>query len=101
VGERRGRLGAGVDRLFDRLAARYVKALPFALHHRATVVGLAVLFFVVSTFGIIPFLRQEFVPAQDTNSFQIRFQTPVGTSLDVTEAKLREVETLIRSHGEV
>jgi hydrophobe/amphiphile efflux-1 (HAE1) family protein len=101
VGEKRGRIGAGVDRLFDRLAARYLKALPFALHHRALVVALAVAFFVISTFGIIPFLRQEFVPAQDTNSFQIRFQTPVGTSLDVTEAKMTEIESVLKRRGEV
>jgi hydrophobe/amphiphile efflux-1 (HAE1) family protein len=101
VGERRGRLGTLVDRLFDRLSARYLKALEPALHHRGWVLLGAAVFFVVSVLGIFPRLRQEFVPAQDTNSFQVRFQTPVGTSLDVTEAKLREVETLLRSRGEV
>src|SRR5439155_23393671 len=37
VGERRGKLGTIVDRLFDRLSARYVKALEPALHHRGWV----------------------------------------------------------------
>ena len=100
VGERQGRLGRTVDRLFDRLAARYLRALGPALHHRALVVGGALVFFVLSL-GILPLLRQEFVPAQDTNSFQIRFQTPVGTSLDVTEAKMRELETVLKARGEV
>jgi HAE1 family hydrophobic/amphiphilic exporter-1 len=100
VGERRGRLGQTVDRLFDRLAARYLRALGPALHHRALVVGGALVFFVLSL-GIVPLLRQEFVPAQDTNSFQIRFQTPVGTSLDVTEAKMRELENTLKARGEV
>jgi multidrug efflux pump subunit AcrB len=100
VGERQGRLGRTVDRLFDRLAARYLRALGPALHHRALVVGGALVFFVLSL-GILPLLRQEFVPAQDTNSFQIRFQTPVGTSLDVTEAKMRELETVLTARGEV
>jgi multidrug efflux pump len=100
VGERRGWVGTRVDRLFDRLAAGYLKALSPALHHRALVVGVAVVFFVLSL-GIVPLLRQEFVPAQDTDSFQIRFQTPVGTSLDVTEAKMRQLEDVLKARGEV
>jgi hydrophobe/amphiphile efflux-1 (HAE1) family protein len=100
VGERRGRLGQTVDRLFARLSARYLKALEPALHHRIFVVAGAALFFVASLF-IYPLLRQEFVPPQDTNSFQIRFQTPVGTSLDVTEEKMRQVEGILSSRGEV
>jgi multidrug efflux pump len=100
VGERRGWLGTSVDRLFDRLSARYLKALEPALHHRAWVLAGSLVFFALSLL-IIPRLRQEFVPAQDTNSFQIRFQTPVGTSLDVTEAKMQEIEALLKSRGEV
>ncbi|PYQ15295.1 MAG: AcrB/AcrD/AcrF family protein [Acidobacteria bacterium] len=100
VGERRGRLGKTVDRLFDRLSARYLRALEPALHHRAWVVAGAGVLFALSLL-IVPLLRQEFVPAQDTNSFQIRFQTPVGTSLDVTEAKMRQMEGLLQSRGEV
>jgi hydrophobe/amphiphile efflux-1 (HAE1) family protein len=100
VGERRGRLGTTVDRLFDRLSARYLKALEPALHHRAWVLAGAMVFFALSLL-IIPRLRQEFVPAQDTNSFQIRFQTPVGASLDVTEAKMQEIEAILRSRREV
>jgi hydrophobe/amphiphile efflux-1 (HAE1) family protein len=100
VGERSGRLGQTVDRVFARLAARYLKALVPALHHRAWVVAGAAVFFAASLL-IYPLLRQEFVPPQDTNSFQIRFQTPVGTSLDVTEAKMRQVEGIVASRGEV
>jgi hydrophobe/amphiphile efflux-1 (HAE1) family protein len=100
VGERRGRLGQTVDRLFDKLSASYLKALQPALHHRGWVMVGAAVFFGLSLL-ILPLLRQEFVPAQDTNSFQIRFQTPVGTSLDVTEAKLRQIEGLLRARPEI
>jgi hydrophobe/amphiphile efflux-1 (HAE1) family protein len=100
VGERRGRLGMAIDRLFDRLSARYLRALQPALHHRLWVMAGAAGLFAVSLL-ILPLLRQEFVPAQDTNAFQIRFQTPVGTSLDVTESKLREVEKMLRARPEV
>jgi multidrug efflux pump len=101
VGERRGRFGKAVDRAFDRLAAGYGRALGPALHHRAAVLGGATLFFLISVLGIYPLLRQEFVPAQDSSRFQIRFQTPVGTSLEVTDAALRDIEQFLASRPEV
>ena len=100
VGERRGKFGQAVDRTFDRLAASYQRWLQPALHHRVWVMAGALVFFFGSLF-IVRFLRQEFVPAQDSSRFQIRFQTPVGTSIDVTEAKLRQIEEFLRSRGEV
>src|SRR5262245_8540783 len=100
VGERRGKLGQKVDRTFDRLAAAYQRFLLPALRHPFLVLLGAFLFCILS-FGIVPLLRSEFVPTQDTSSFQIRFQTPVGTSLDVTEAKLKQVVGLLRTRPEV
>jgi multidrug efflux pump len=100
VGDRRGKFGQTVDRTFERLSATYLRCLQPALHHRGWVLAGAVVFFVLSL-GIVPLLRQEFVPAQDSSRFQIRFQTPVGTSIDVTEAKLRQIEEFLRSRGEV
>ena len=100
VGERRGRFGQWIDRGFDRLSAGYLRALQPALHHRGWVLGGAAVFFFLSL-GIVGLLRQEFVPAQDTGRFQLRFQTPVGTSLDVTDAALRRIEGYMASRPEV
>jgi multidrug efflux pump len=100
VGERRGRFGQAVDRTFGRLSAGYLRALEPALHHRGVVIAGAATFFVLSL-GIIKLLNQEFVPAQDTSRFSIRFQTPVGTSLDVTDRALNGIEQFLYSRGEV
>jgi len=100
VGERRGRLGEGVDRLFKRLSASYLRWLEPALHHRAWVLGGSLLFFVASL-GLLPLLRQEFVPSQDTSLFLARIQTPVGTSLDATNRAFLQAEDFLRSRGEV
>jgi multidrug efflux pump len=99
VGERRGKFGQSVDRTFERLSATYQRYLHPALRHRAWVVAGGLVFFVASL-GIIGLLRQEFVPAQDSGRFQIRFQTPVGTAIDVTEAKLHLIEEFLRTRGE-
>jgi hydrophobe/amphiphile efflux-1 (HAE1) family protein len=100
VGERRGRFGQAVDRGFDRLSAAYSRALVPALHHRGWVIAGAAVFFVLSL-GIIGLLRQEFVPTQDTGRFQLRFTTPVGTSIDVTDAALKRIETFMAQRPEV
>jgi HAE1 family hydrophobic/amphiphilic exporter-1 len=100
VGERTGRLGHAVDRAFAKLAATYRRWLEPALHHRARVIAGALVFFGVSLV-LVRFLRNEFVPAQDINAFQVRFQTPVGSSIDATDRAFRAIETLLASRGEV
>ncbi len=100
VGERHGRFGQWVDRSFDRLSATYLRLLEPALHHRAWVMLGAVAFFVVSL-GLVGLLRQEFVPAQDSSRFQIRFQTPVGTSIDATDSVFKQIEAFLAGRGEV
>jgi multidrug efflux pump subunit AcrB len=51
--------------------------------------------------GIIGLLRQEFVPAQDMSRFGIRFQTPVGSSLETSERVLDQIEAFLRTRPEV
>jgi len=100
VGERATRLERWVSTTFARLAAGYERLLLPALHHRALVlVGAAVLF--VASLGIIGLLRQEFVPSQDMSRFGIRFQTPVGSSLETSERVLDQIEAFLRTRPEV
>ena len=62
-----------VDQTFARLSGAYLRALKPALHHRGFVLAGATVFFLLSL-GIIKLLNQEFVPAQDSSRFSIRFQ---------------------------
>jgi hydrophobe/amphiphile efflux-1 (HAE1) family protein len=100
VGERQSKLGHAVDRLFARLAASYKRALVPAMHHRVAVLAGATVFFGVSLL-IINQLRSEFVPAADTSAFMLRFQTPVGSSMDATDRVFRQLEGFLQSRGEV
>jgi hydrophobe/amphiphile efflux-1 (HAE1) family protein len=97
---KRGKLGQRVDFMFVRLSAAYLRWLKPALHHRAWVMLGALAFFVLSL-GIVRFLRQEFIPAQDMSRFLVRFQTPVGTSLDATDRVFRQLEAYMDSRPEV
>jgi hydrophobe/amphiphile efflux-1 (HAE1) family protein len=101
VGERRGWIGTRVDLWFARVAARYEYALLPALHHRLWVLAGSFVFFVLSVFLIVPQLRKEFVPIQDTNMFMARIMTPVGTSLDATDRAFRAAEGFLNTRPEV
>ena len=98
--EHRGRLGQVMDGLFARLAEVYRRALEPALRHRAWVLLGSLAFFLLSL-GTIRFLRQEFIPSQDMSRFTVRFQTPVGTSLDATDRYFRQIESFLMARPEV
>ena len=100
VGERATRLEKAVNMGFARLAAGYQRLLVPALHHRKLVLVIAAGLFVASL-GIVGLLRQEFVPVQDMSRFGIRFQTPVGSSLETSERVLDEIERFLVTRPEV
>ncbi len=98
--EHRGRLGRTVDRVFASLSALYLRALGPVLRNRGRVLLGSLAFFLLSL-GTIRLLRQEFIPSQDMSRFTLRFQTPVGTSLDATDRFFRQIESFVMSRPEV
>jgi hydrophobe/amphiphile efflux-1 (HAE1) family protein len=100
VGERQSRLGHAMDRLFRWLSARYLRLLKPALHHRLFVMGGALLLFLLSL-GLLRLLPQEFSPTMDSSRFSVRFMTPVGSSLDVTDRAFKQIEAFLSTRPEV
>lgn len=98
--EHRGRLGRTVDRVFASLSALYLRALGPVLRNRGRVLLGSLAFFLLSL-GTLRLLRQEFIPSQDMSRFTLRFQTPVGTSLDATDRFFRQIESFVMSRPEV
>ena len=82
-----------------------LRALPAGARARSSATGagssLGSLAFFLLSLGTIGLLRQEFIPSQDMSRFTIRFQTPVGTSLDATDRYFRQIETFLMSRPEV
>ncbi len=95
-----GRVTAGFERGTDQLANGYQKILAWSLVHKRKTVLMALGIFVLSVF-MIRFVGTEFVPKADFSETTVSFQTPVGSSLEATEAKARQVETIIRELPEV
>ena len=95
-----GRVTGWFDHATDSLADVYQGILRWSLAHRLTTVAMAVAIFVTSLF-MVPLLGTEFVPKSDFSETSLSFNTPVGSSLEVTEAKAREVEAILREFPEV
>lgn len=95
-----GRVTGWFDRATERLADVYQAILGWSLRHKlATVLGSVAIF--VTSVLMVPLLGTEFVPKADFSETSLNFYTPVGSSLELTEAKARQVEAIVREFPEV
>lgn len=95
-----GRVTGWFDRATDTLVETYQHILRWALNHKLSTVALALAIFITSIL-MVPLLGTEFVPKADYSETSLNFYTPVGSSLEVTEAKARQVESILRELPEV
>jgi len=95
-----GRVTGAFDRATHWLVERYQDILRWALGHRLSTVLLATAIFGSSVL-MVPLLGTEFVPKSDFSETTLNFYTPMGSSLEVTEAKARQVEAIVRALPEV
>ncbi|MFM8610226.1 MAG: efflux RND transporter permease subunit [Burkholderiaceae bacterium] len=95
-----GRITGGFERGTERLADGYQAILRWSLRHKLATVFTAIGVFASSVF-MVPLLGTEFVPKADFSEATVSFYTPVGSSLEVTEQRTRQVEAVIRELPEV
>ncbi len=95
-----GRVTGWFDTGTDKLSDAYQKILAWSLVHKRKTVLMAIGVFITSIF-MVPLLGTEFVPKADFSETSVNFQTPVGSSLEATEAKARQVEAIVREFPEV
>ncbi len=84
----------------DRLNDVYAKVLKWSLRFRLITMMIAVgsLF---GAFGLAGLIGTEFVPIPDKGEAIVKFETPVDSSLQYTNAKLLQVEEILREFPEV
>ena len=95
-----GRVTGWFDRATDALAEGYQSILRWSLVHKLTTMAIALAIFVLSIL-MVPLLGTEFVPKADFSETSLNFYTPVGSSLEATEAKAKQVEGILREMPEV
>jgi len=94
------RMMGTIERGIEGAHERYGRLLEWSLANRLKVMAIAVVVF-VSSFAIVPLVGTEFVPETDEGRSSFRLTTPVGSSLEYTDAKARQVEELLRAYPEV
>jgi len=95
-----GRVTGWFDRLTEWLSQAYQAILAWSLKHRIKTVLIAAATF-AGSFFVIPLLGTEFTPKADFSETQVNFYTPVGSSLEVTEARAKQIDTALRELPEV
>lgn len=95
-----GRVLGWFEQRVQWTTAFYVRLLTWALAHRKTTMAVA-LASLVASFLLAPLLGTEFVPQADFSETQVAFETPVGSSLELTEAKARQVDSALHEYPEV
>ncbi|MBZ2207649.1 efflux RND transporter permease subunit [Massilia soli] len=95
-----GRLMEKVEHGIARVHVWYGRVLELALRWRKSTLTLALALF-VGSLALMPMVGGEMFPETDNGYIQLRFKTPVGSSLDYTEAKVRQVEAALGEFKEI
>ena len=95
-----GRVTHWFEKATDRLSDTYQNILRWSLKFKKTTLLIALATFALSIV-MMRFVGTEFVPKADFGETNVSLYTPVGSSLEATEAKTRQAEALIREFPEV
>ncbi|WP_328517650.1 efflux RND transporter permease subunit [Devosia algicola] len=100
---KRGPIGKAIaqfDRFFEWVSGGYRNILRWSLAHRKSTLGIAVAA-LFGSFALFPLVGVEFTPAVDNSEFQVSLETPVGSSLDYTAIKVRQVNDTLKKFPEI
>ena len=95
-----GRLMEHIERGIDRVHVWYGKVLVLALAWRKSTLALALALF-IGSLALIPLVGGEMFPETDNGYVQLRFKTAVGSSLEYTDMKVRQVEAVLKEFKEI
>lgn len=95
-----GKLYNTFDRLFTRMDTLYRRLLALALAHRWKVVLVTVLV-VLSSGYFFASVGKTFVPEEDEGRYLVSFKTPLGSSMDYTDSRLKRIEAVLAKHPEI
>jgi HAE1 family hydrophobic/amphiphilic exporter-1 len=100
VAKQHGQMYYVLDRFFHGMDNLYRYLLGKALAHRWKVVGLTLLV-VISSGYFFASVGKAFTPDEDEGRFLVNLRTPLGSSIDYTDSRLRMVEEVMFRHKEI
>jgi HAE1 family hydrophobic/amphiphilic exporter-1 len=95
-----GKLLARFNHRFDALHLRYERLLDWSLHHRKTVLALAVLAF-LGSFPILGILGGDFMPDFNRGEYQVSFKATPGATLRETGDRARAMVERLKTLPDV
>lgn len=100
VEKKHGKLYHFIDRGFQALDNGYIRLLNTSLNHRK-IVALLTMGVVLSSGYFFANTGSGFMPVQDEGRFMISVKTPLGSSIQYTEEKLKAIEEILVQHDEI
>jgi HAE1 family hydrophobic/amphiphilic exporter-1 len=100
VSARHGRIHGILTRWLDGLDSAYRRMLDAALRRRWLIIGLT-LIVVMSSSYFFGAIGKTFIPEEDEGVFIVNFRVPLGSSIEVADAGLRQIEDILTGHPEV
>jgi hydrophobic/amphiphilic exporter-1 (mainly G- bacteria), HAE1 family len=95
-----GRIMERVENVIQWVHHRYERVLALALTWRKSTLALAAAIF-VGSLALVPMVGGEMFPQTDNGFIQIRFKTAIGSSLEYTDSKVRQVEAALAPFKEI
>ena len=98
VGHKENKFYSSIERGLAKLDSAYHYLLNLSLNNRWRVLLITVLFVILGGGYAMKNVQKDFVPEADEGSFTISVKTPLGSSLDYTDARMKLVESTLASH---
>ncbi len=87
-----------ISNILNAIDNIYKKLLFISLKQRGLVMLITLVFVMVSGYFSLKYVEKDFVPESDESSFSITVKTPLGSSLEYTDSRLKMVEAIVASH---
>lgn len=100
VEKQHGALYHRLDRILHGMDLFYARTLEWSLTHRWKVIALTTAVVASSAF-FFSAVGKTFIPDADEGRFLVMLRTPLGSSIDYTDAKMGEVEAILQRHQEL
>lgn len=98
VGHTDNKWSTAIGKRLNKLDENYHKLLTLTLKRRWTVLISTAIFVIVGGGLALSYVKKDFVPESDEGSFSINVKTPLGSSLEYTNERMKLVEATIAKH---
>jgi HAE1 family hydrophobic/amphiphilic exporter-1 len=95
-----GRLYRAIESRFRAMDRAYRNLITVSLRHRRIVIGAAAIIVLFSGYIFVQ-IDKGFMPEEDEGRFIVAVKTPLGSSIDYTESRIRLIEQVFGDYEEI